>query len=152
VDAITLLKADHKSVRELFKSFEKSDTAAAKRKLVNSMIEELSIHAAIEEGIFYPAARAEAVDTTDDVLEALEEHHVVKWVLSELQGLEPNDERFDAKTTVLIELVRHHVEEEESEFFPKVRSEIGRKRLGEIGLELEAAKKKAPREPLPTKG
>jgi hemerythrin superfamily protein len=146
-----LLKADHKSVNALFKTFEKSDDSAEKHKLVDLMIEELSVHAAIEEEIFYPAARSEVDETTDEVLEALEEHHIVKWVLSELQGLKPDDERFDAKTTVLIELVRHHVEEEEGEFFPKVRSELGRKRLGEIGLELEKAKKKAPREPLPMK-
>lgn len=149
MDAITLLKADHKSVNALFKAFEKSDDASQKRKLVDSMIEELSIHAAIEERVFYPASRNEAADTTDEVLEAIEEHHVVKWILSELQGLDPNDERFDAKTTVLIELVRHHVEEEEQEFFPKVRAELGRKRLGEIGVELEQAKTTAPHVPLP---
>jgi hemerythrin-like domain-containing protein len=116
------------------------------------MIEELSVHAAIEEQIFYPAARSEAADTADEILEALEEHHIVKWVLSELQGIKPDDERFDAKTTVLIELVRHHVEEEEGEFFPRVRSELGRKRLSEIGAELEKAKKTAPRTPLPKEG
>ena len=151
MDAITLLKADHKSVNALFRAFEKSDDPREKRTLVDSMIKELSVHAAIEEEIFYPAARAEAEDTTDEVLESLEEHHVVKWVLSELQGLDPGDERFEPKTTVLIELVRHHVEEEEKEFFPKVRSEVGRKRLGEIGQQLEEAKKTAPHDPLPAK-
>lgn len=148
MDAITLLKSDHKTVDALFKSFEKSNSPAQRRKLVDSMIEELSVHAAIEEKVFYPAARAET-ETEDDVLEALEEHHVVKWVLSELQGLDPKDERFGPKTTVLIEMVRHHVEEEEGEFFPKVRSELGRKRLAEIGSDLEEAKASAPREPLP---
>jgi hemerythrin superfamily protein len=151
MDAITLLKADHKTVKGLFREFERSDDAPKKRKLVDLMIKELSIHAAIEEEVFYPAARAEVKDALDEVLESIEEHHVMKWVLSELQGLDPHDERFEPKTTVLIELVRHHVEEEESDFFPKVRAELGRKRLAEIGDELEKAKKTAPQEPLPKK-
>ena len=64
------------------------------------------------------------------MLEAIEEHHIVKWVLSELESLSPQDERYDAKVTVLIENVRHHVEEEEKEFFPAVRKALGRKQLG----------------------
>jgi hypothetical protein len=83
------------------------------------------------------------------VLESLEEHHVVKWMLNELEHLEPTDERFDAKVTVLIENVRHHVEEEETEFFPEVRDALGRKTLGEIGDLLEKAKKIAPTHPHP---
>ena len=87
------------------------------------------MHAAIEEQVFYPVARATVPDTEDIALESLEEHHIVKWVLSELDGMDPAAERFDAKVTVLIENVRHHVEEEESEFFPKVRDELGRNAL-----------------------
>ena len=105
------------------------------------------MHAAIEEQVFYPAIRGEVPDTEDKVLESLEEHHIVKWVLSELDGMDPDDERFDAKVTVLIENVRHHVEEEETELFPTVRKALGRKRLGEIGDAMEAAKKTAPTRP-----
>ena len=151
MDAITLLKADHKTVEKLFKSFEKAGDRAIQTKghIVEQIIEELSVHAAIEEQIFYPAIRNEVPDTDDDVLEALEEHHIVKWVLSELGSMEPDAERFDAKVTVLIENVRHHVEEEESELFPTVRAALGRKRLGEIGDQMEEAKKTAPKRPHP---
>jgi hemerythrin-like domain-containing protein len=151
MDAITLLKADHKTVEKLFKSFEKAGKGAkqTKRRIVDQIIEELSVHAAIEEQIFYPSIRSDVPDTEDEVLESLEEHHIVKWVLSELEDMEPDDERFGAKVTVLIENVRHHVEEEETELFPMVRKALGRKRLGEIGDRMEAAKKTAPRRPHP---
>jgi hemerythrin superfamily protein len=151
VDAITLLKNDHKTVEKLFKTFEKAGDRApqTKAKTVHQIIEELSVHAAIEEQIFYPAIRKEVPDTEGQVLESLEEHHIVKWVLSELDGMTPADERFDAKVTVLIENVRHHVEEEEKELFPTVRQAMGRKKLGEIGDAMEAAKKTAPHRPHP---
>ena len=126
MDAITLLRADHKTVESLFKRFEATGDGALveRRKIVDQIIEELSKHAAIEEQLFYPVARATVPGTDDIALESLEEHHIVKWVLSELDGMDPNNERFDAKVTVLIENVRHHVKEEEGEFFPKVRDEV----------------------------
>ena len=134
MDAITMLKDDHQSVEKLFKEFEKAGDRAfvTKRKLVDRMIEELSRHAAIEEQIFYPATR-ETIDGIDDqVLEGIEEHHIVKWQLSELEQLDVEDERFDAKVTVLIENVRHHVEEEEGDYFPKVRDAWGRNDLQDL--------------------
>ena len=73
------------------------------------------------------------------VLESIEEHHIVKWVLSEVEPMEPHEEAFDAKVTVLIENVRHHVEEEEGDYFPKVRKELGRKALTELGDAMEVA-------------
>src|SRR6478736_867152 len=151
MDAITLLKNDHRSVEKLFKRFEHAGEKAyaEKRKLVDRIIEELSQHAAIEEQVFYPVARATVPGTEDIALESLEEHHIVKWVLSELDGMDPAAERFDAKVTVLIENVRHHVEEEEGEFFPKVRDELGRKALGDLGEALEKAKSTAPTHPHP---
>ncbi|MFD7096132.1 hemerythrin HHE cation-binding protein [Streptomyces xanthophaeus] len=76
------------------------------------------------------------------------EHHVVLWMLSELKDLDAADERFDAKMSVLMENVRHHVEEEEKEWFPDARKAMGRNRLTELGERMEAAKKKAPEEPL----
>ena len=116
---------------------------------MDRIIEELSQHAAIEEQVFYPVARATVPGTEDIALESLEEHHIVKWVLSELEGMDPHDERFDAKVTVLIENVRHHVEEEESEFFPKVRDRLGRNDLAEVGDALAQAKEGAPTRPHP---
>ncbi|MCU1490411.1 MAG: hemerythrin [Acidimicrobiaceae bacterium] len=150
-DAITLLRADHRSVEKLFKAFEKSSPGAhvERRRIVDEIIVELSRHAAIEEQVLYPSARREVAASEDEVLEALEEHHVAKWLCSELEGMDPEAERFAAKTTVLIESVRHHVKEEEGELFPLLRQKITRKRLNEIGAALEEAKKLAPSAPHP---
>jgi hemerythrin superfamily protein len=151
MDAITLLRDDHKTVEQLFKRFEKAGDRAyvEKRQIVDRIIEELSIHAAIEEQVFYPVARATVADTEDIALESLEEHHIVKWLLSELVDLDPAAERFDAKVTVLIENVRHHVEEEQDEFFPKVRQGLSRAQLADLGEALANAKKTAPTHPHP---
>ncbi len=150
MDAIVLLKDDHKVVEKLFKEFEQAGEKAykTKRKIADKVIEELTVHAWIEERVFYPAAREAVPQTKDHVLESVEEHHVVLWMLSELAGMDPADERFDAKMTVLIENVRHHVEEEEQEWFPQVRAALGRNRLTDLGEQLAAAKPTAPRDPL----
>ena len=151
MDAITLLKDDHKTVEKLFKRFEKAGDGAYKEKatVADKIREELSRHAAIEEQLFYPVIRATVDDVEDLTLESLEEHHIVKWVLSELDDMDPKDERFTAKMTVLIENVRHHVEEEEDDLFPKVREALGRKDLGQLGDAMEAARKIAPTHPHP---
>ncbi|MDQ3898423.1 MAG: hemerythrin domain-containing protein [Actinomycetota bacterium] len=149
MDGITLLKQDHKTVEKLFKQFEKTKQPAEQRKLAGRIVKELSVHAAIEEMVFYPAIRDRVPESEDMVLESLEEHHIVKWVLSELEDMKPDHERFKAKMTVLIENVRHHVEEEESELFPQVRTALGRKELGELGDAMEKAKKTAPTRPHP---
>jgi hemerythrin-like domain-containing protein len=151
MDAISLLRTDHQSVQQLFKRFEKAgDTAyTEKRQIVDRIIEELSVHAAIEEQLFYPVARATVPGTEDIALESLEEHHIVKWLLSELVDLDPRNERFDAKVTVLIENVRHHVEEEQNEFFPKVRNGLSRKELADLGDAMQKAKAIAPSRPHP---
>jgi hemerythrin superfamily protein len=149
MDAITLLKQDHKTVEKLFKQFEKATQPAQQRKLAREVVKELSVHAAIEEMVFYPAVRDRVPAAEDTVLESLEEHHIVKWVLSELEDMKPDHERFKAKMTVLIESVRHHVKEEESELFPEVRTTIKRKELAELGDALEKAKKVAPTSPHP---
>jgi hemerythrin superfamily protein len=151
MDAITMLKDDHKTVEKLFKDFEQAGERAyvTKRGLVDRIIEELSVHAAVEEQFFYPVTRATVPEVEDDALESLEEHHVVKIVLAELETMNPEDERFDAKVNVLIENVRHHVEEEEDEYFPKVRAELGRNALNDIGDAMAEAKKTAPTKPHP---
>ena len=123
---LRLLKNDHRTVEQLFTRYEATTDRADKtrRELVDEIIRELSIHAAIEEQVFYPAVRLAVPDAEDEVLEGLEEHHIVKWTLSELQSLDPDAERFHAKVTVLMESVRHHVEDEEGEMFPKVRDAV----------------------------
>lgn len=153
-DAITTLREDHRRVEKLFKEFEKLEKkkdagAAEKRRVVGEVIRELAEHAWIEEQVFYPEVRAQVEDAEDVVLEGLEEHHIVKWTLSELEGMNGDEERFDAKVKVLIESVRHHVEEEEGEMFPQVREVIKRKGLLEIGERMEAARKDAPSSPQP---
>ncbi|GHJ91397.1 hemerythrin [Streptomyces sp. NE5-10] len=149
MDGIVLLRDDHKTVEKLFKEFERAgDDTARKREIADEVIRELTVHAWIEERVFYPAAREAAPETTDHILESVEEHHAVAWMLSELEGFDPADERFDAKMTVLMENVRHHVEEEEKDWFPDVRKAMGRNRLLELGDRMEEARKDAPRSPL----
>ncbi len=151
MDAITLLKDDHKSVKALFRKYEKAGDRAyvQKRRIVDDIIGELSVHAAIEEQLFYPVARATVPGVEEDTLQSIEEHHVAKWVLSELEGMEAEAERFDAKVRVLIDSVRRHIEEEEGDLFPQVRDELGRNALGDLGDALEEAKKTAPTHPHP---
>ncbi|MBL8951895.1 MAG: hemerythrin domain-containing protein [Myxococcaceae bacterium] len=123
MDALKLLKQDHREVEALFKRYERAGDGAtkAKKQLARRVTELLSKHAAVEEELLYPAARELSKDLEDLVLEALEEHHVAKATLAELEKMSPDDERFDAKMTVLIENIRHHVEEEEGEL-PNCRS------------------------------
>jgi hemerythrin superfamily protein len=148
-DAIVMLKEDHKEIRKLFTDFENAGDNATKTKgkLVAQMIELLTVHTYIENEVMYPRVRALLPDVEDDVLESYEEHHVADLLVVELAAMKPEDERFTAKTTVLIESVRHHMEEEEGDWFPKVRAGLGRSVLTEIGEEMQEARKKAPRRP-----
>jgi hemerythrin-like domain-containing protein len=148
-DAIVLLKDEHKQIRRVFRDFEKAgdDAHAAKGRAVDRMIELLTIHTYIENEVMYPRVRALLPSVEDDVLESYEEHHVADVLVMELSMMKPTDERFTAKTTVLIENVEHHMDEEEDEWFPKVREGLGRKQLQEIGEEMVKARKKAPRKP-----
>jgi hemerythrin superfamily protein len=151
MDAITMLKEDHKRVKQLFRQFEQAGPRAqrTKGKIVESIVKELSVHSAVEEQAFYPAIKGVSEELTEGVLESLEEHHVAKWLLSELDGMSPTHERFDAKVTVLIESIRHHVEEEETDLFPKVRKQFSRSELAELGEVMENVKKLAPTRPHP---
>ncbi|MEO6652231.1 MAG: hemerythrin domain-containing protein [Ilumatobacteraceae bacterium] len=147
-----MLKADHERVSKLFAKFEGlGDQAHTSREAtVATIIEELSVHAGIEETVFYPAVR-ERFATRDEaiVLEALEEHHLVKVTLNELESLPSQHERYTAKVTVLRELVDHHVEEEETELFKQVRAAFTKSELVELGNELNAARSSAPTRPHP---
>ena len=128
-DAIVLLKDDHKQIRKLFKDFENAgETAyATKGRLVDRIIELLTVHTYLENEVMYPRVRELLPELEDDVLESYEEHHVADVLVVELGAMKPDAERFTAKTTVLIENVRHHIDEEEQEWFPKVREGLGRK-------------------------
>ena len=146
-----LLKDDHREVEALFKKYEGLGERAHKsrREVVTKIIEALSVHAAIEEQVLYPEARERLPKIEDTVLEALEEHHIVKWTLSELDGMDPEEERFHPKVTVLMESVRHHVKEEETELFPALREAFTRAELEDLGGALAAAKRLAPTRPHP---
>ena len=148
-DAIVLLKNDHKEILRAFRDFERAGENAhvTKGKLVDTIIELLTVHTYIENEVMYPRVRELLPDLEDDILESYEEHHVADLLVIELSAMKPEDERFTAKTTVLIENVRHHIEEEEDEWFPEVREGLGRKQLQDIGAKMLQAKSMAPRRP-----
>lgn len=148
-DAIVVLKEDHKRIRSLFKQFQSAGDGALKRKgdLVTKMIEELTVHTYLENEVMYPEVRKLVPDLEDDILESYEEHHVADVLTSELAAMSPDDEHFTAKTTVLIENVTHHIDEEEQDWFPQVRSALGRKQLSEIGARMQELRSKAPTSP-----
>ena len=150
MDALALLKKDHQTVKRLFDRFEKNPSKA----IADRFLRELAIHAAVEEQLFYPAIRQaaeqeELEEADEKVLEALEEHHVAKWLLAEIQKLDDDDERFEAKCSVLIESVRHHVKEEEGPLFRFVRRLLPRPQLDALGKAIQSAKKYAPTRPHP---
>ena len=143
-DAVSLIKADHRKVEQLFREFEEAGDRAYKTKqqLVSQMIRELEVHATIEEETYYPAVEAKAKkDGKELVAEAVEEHHVVKVLLGELAGMSAEDDAFDAKVTVLMENVRHHVDEEESEMLPQSEEILGKEELARLGEEMAARKR-----------
>ncbi|KRE55302.1 hemerythrin domain-containing protein [Phycicoccus sp. Soil748] len=147
-DAIVILREDHKEVRALFREFEKSTTTESRKgSIVSKVIELLTVHTYIENEVMYPEVRRLLPDLEDDVLESYEEHHVADVLVMELAAMKPSDERFTAKTTVLIENVRHHMDEEEQDWFPKVRDGLSRTQLRDLGVQLLEAKERAPRSP-----
>jgi hemerythrin superfamily protein len=122
-DAIALLTADHKKVKGLFSQFSKlkeGGSVEEKSDLVTNICNELKIHTAIEEEIFYPAVR-QAIKDSDLMDEALVEHAGAKDLVAQLEGMDTKDDLYDAKVTVLGEQINHHVREEEGEMFPKAK-------------------------------
>ena len=147
-DAIVVLKQDHARVKKLFQEFERAGSAKEKKnRIVRTILEELTVHTYLENEVMYPEVRRLVPDLEADVLESYEEHHVADMLCVELSTMDADDERFDAKTTVLIESVTHHIGEEEQDWFPKVREALGRKQLQELGARMEALRPKAPRKP-----
>ena len=135
-NAITLLRADHQKVTDLFETFEKSRSTAKKKVIAQEICTELRVHAKIEEEIFYPAAK-DALNDKEMVPEALVEHDGVKKLIAEIENSE-GGEMFDARVKVLSELVKHHVKEEQGELFPAVKkTDLN---LTELGAQLAARK------------
>ncbi|HEY8357737.1 MAG TPA: hemerythrin domain-containing protein [Ramlibacter sp.] len=126
-DACDLLDAEHRAVKKMFKEYEElmgsraRSAAQKKMELARTICQELTIHAQIEEEIFYPACRA-AFKDTDLIAEAEVEHASAKDLIAQIQAMDEPGEMFDAKVTVLGEYIDHHVKEERGEMFPKARS------------------------------
>lgn len=137
--AITMLMADHAKVKKLFKEFEKLSKKDddGKVEIANQICMELIVHAKAEEEVFYPAARM-AINDDDMLNEAEVEHDTAKDLIAQIQTMSPNDEMYDAKVTVLGEYIDHHVKEEETEMFPKVRK--AKVDLSELGQQLKMKK------------
>ena len=119
-EAIALMRADHKRVSGLFEEFESAKSAPKKSEIVAKICKELTVHAQIEEEIFYPAFKA-ALKDQELVPEATVEHASVKDLIAQVQGLPADGEMYDAKVKVMGEFVKHHVKEEQNEMFPKAK-------------------------------
>ena len=133
VDAIDLLKQDHDKVERAFKQFEKMDRhdADACRRLIRSVCEDLKVHTALEEEVFYPALR-QAIDDQNLLNEAAVEHETAKMLIEQLDNMAADDPSYYATFTVLGEYVRHHVKEEQGEMFPEAKkSKLDLAALGE---------------------
>ena len=121
LDAIALLRADHKAVDALFAEYDKARATSKKKELVSKICTELSVHAQVEEEIFYPAVKL-ALNDKELVPEAIVEQATMKELIAQVEGVEPDGEMFDAKIKVLSEYVKHHVKEEHTEMFPKAKT------------------------------
>jgi hemerythrin superfamily protein len=141
-NAIDLLKADHTHVKALFQQYDAAGKRAYQKKqgIAEEVFTELEVHTTLEEELFYSAMKRNTdQDSKDLVAEAIEEHHVVTMLMEELQGLDPKDERYDAKFKVLMENVEHHIEEEEGEMFPEAEEVLG-ERLERLGTQMQERK------------
>lgn len=134
--ATELLKKQHKEVQDLFKRIEKAKDDATKSELFEELAANLVAHDGIERQIFYPACE-EAMGMTDLLGEALVEHGAVEFMVFQADQAQGEDD-FEYKCTVLQEVLEHHIEEEEKEFFPKAERALGKERLEELGAEMEA--------------
>ena len=147
MDALTLLKNDHTKVKGLFKEVEAlGDRATTTReKLFKEIDRELRLHSEAEEKIFYPAFKQHAEDSEEreEVAEAYEEHAIVANLIGELEGLDPSDEQYKAKLNVMIELVKHHADEEEKVMFKEAREIFNKSELEQLGERIAQMKEHA---------
>jgi len=137
--ATDLLRKQHRQVASLLKKVLGSDDGQERRKLMDEITDHLQRHTRIEEEIFYPAFREGAGTQKADALvrESFEEHHLVDVLLEEISEMDPEDEQYDAKVTVLKEVIEHHVEEEQDEMFPAAEKKLGKARLEELAVEMQ---------------
>lgn len=151
MDAIGLLTSQHREVDTAFKEFESlgTDDAQRKKELARSVITDLSVHAGLEEVAFYPTVKEALPDMADEIDHDLEEHNEAKQLLSDLQGMDPTDDEFDDKFSSLISDVRHHVEDEENNLFPRVSEAMTEQELNDLGQAMEDLQGKVPTNPHP---
>ena len=141
MDAIQLLKDDHEKMKKLLNEAEQTTEQAVKTReeLFTKIKEELTVHEAIEEEIFYPALK-DHPKTEEITLEAYEEHHVVDMVMAEIEGVPFDDEKWSAKFKVIKENIEHHIEEEETEMFKQARDVFEKQELEALGERMTARK------------
>jgi hemerythrin superfamily protein len=149
MDVVKLIRQDHRFVRSLFRKFRGADRRTQKQKLGQQIIEELSVHAVVEEQLVYPLLREREKRLEAPVLDALEEHHAMKLVLAELDRMTPEDERYEAKLHVVQEAVEMHIEEEESQLLPRLEKLFDRDERRELGGQMSELKLIAPNRPHP---
>ena len=145
MDALELLRSDHDTVRGLFdqfKSAHEAEDTEQMAQLKEQIFTELRVHTSIEEEIFYPEAEEVGEEAEELVGEGVEEHHVVKVLMGEIDQLDPSEDTWTSKMTVLIENVEHHAQEEEEELFPQLRETFGDEKLAEMGERLQQAKER----------
>jgi hemerythrin superfamily protein len=136
------LKQDHKEVKSIFTQLKDSSQPSKRKELLEKLHEEIMPHMASEEKVLYPALKKSA-EIREDALEALEEHHAAQLILKELIKMSPDDERFKAKVTVLMEMVDHHVEEEEDVIFKDVKKQFSSEEAGQLLESFNKEKEKA---------
>jgi hemerythrin superfamily protein len=141
-DLFNTLKKDHKEVKSIFSQLKEASQSAQRQELLQQLQEELLPHMISEEKVLYPALK-KSEEIREDALEALEEHHAAQLILKELMKLSPDDERFKAKVTVLMEMVDHHVEEEEDVIFKDVKKQFSSQEAGELLESFTKEKEKA---------
>ena len=152
MDAMSLLKEDHRKVKKILAELESTTERGVKTReeLFTKVKQELVIHEAIEEEIFYPTLK-EHPKTKDIALEAYEEHHVVDTVMAEIEGVAYDDEKWGAKFTVMKENLEHHIEEEEGEMFKQANQVFDKEELTQLGESMKARKEDLMRQQAATK-
>lgn len=151
MDALQLLTTQHREVDARFDRYEglPADAHDERIEIARQVIEDLSRHAGIEEAAFYPTVRDALPDAQDDIDEDLEEHQEAKELLNQLDGADPTSDEYDAVMRELIPAIRHHVDEEENELFPRVREALTADELDELGDTMEQLMKVVPTRPHP---
>jgi iron-sulfur cluster repair protein YtfE (RIC family) len=144
MDAIKMLKDDHRKVKDLIREYADAgdDAFKVKQQIADQVFAELEVHTMLEEEIFYPAVTAKTDDEgKSHVAEGMEEHHIVKTLIAELKTLTPEDEAFAAKFKVLSENVEHHIKEEEDELLPDAKNKLGHDGIEVLGEQMASRRK-----------